>query len=79
MKYINVIDFWDENLVRISFDLRKMLPDYVDCVIVATAIRYSDMLLTEDSRIHAIKEYIHKNYGVRVLSYSELSKMYKSH
>ena len=74
MKYINVIDFWDENLVRISFDLRKMLPDYVDCVIVATAIRYDDTLLTEDSRIHAIKEYIHKNHGVRVLSYSELSK-----
>ncbi len=74
MKYLNVIDFWDEVIINISFDLRKILPDYIDCVIVATAIKCGDVLLTEDSRIHKAKKHIHKSYGIKIMDYNQLLK-----
>jgi len=72
MRYLRVINFWDEEIIRISFELRKFLPDYIDCVILATSIQYNETLLTEDSRIHETKKYIKETYGAEVISYSEL-------
>jgi len=56
----------DERVVKIniesfdtlytSFKLRRYLRDYIDCLIVATALHYCDILLTEDDTLLKISE-----------------------
>ncbi len=38
--------------LTLSFKLRKMMNDYLDCAILSTAVYSGDCLLTEDSLIH---------------------------
>jgi predicted nucleic acid-binding protein len=46
--------YGDENL-SLAFKLRGLLSDFIDCLILATAINYADALLTEDRDIHRLK------------------------
>ncbi len=74
VKYLKIIDFRDRSVVELSFELRKILPDYIDCVILATAITQDDILLTEDTRILKIRGRIEENYGIKIISYKDLIK-----
>ena len=73
-RIFDIIEFYRPDIIRISFELRKKLPDYIDCVIVATAASLGEELLTEDQLIHDLKEDIEREYGIRVLSYREVLK-----
>ena len=46
------IPFHDSKLLVTSFNLRNTLTDFIDCLIVATAINHCDALVTEDEEIH---------------------------
>lgn len=59
-------------IVEIAYELTKMIPDYIDCVIVGTAAVLKDNLVTEDSRILSKREYLKEKYGVNICSYKEL-------
>ena len=59
-------------IVEIAYELTKMMPDYIDCVIVGTAAVLKDNLVTEDSRILSKREYLKEKYGVNICSYKEL-------
>lgn len=37
-----------------AFKLRGMMNDFIDCTILATALHYSDVLVTEDGIIHGL-------------------------
>lgn len=74
MKHFRVINFYNSEIVRVSFELRKILPDYIDCVILATAIICKEDLLTEDSKIHAIKSNITRKHNIKILRFSDLMK-----
>ena len=39
-----------------SFKLRKILPDFIDCIILSSAIVNCDVLITEDEDIHRLKQ-----------------------
>ncbi len=70
----NVVEFYRPSIVRISSELRKDLPDYIDCVIVATAATLGEDLLTEDGLIHDLKGKIEKKYRIRIYSYKDVLK-----
>jgi len=65
----NVIEFYRPDIIRISFELRKELSDYIDCIIAATAISLGEDLLTEDRLIHSLKDNIEREYGIRIYSH----------
>lgn len=73
-KAFRVIPFYAEKVVEVSFSLRRKIPDYIDCVILATAIVLGEDLATEDSLIHSKKSLIEKEYRVKIHSFSSLVK-----
>ena len=54
--------------------MKSTIGDYIDCITLATAIALEDDLLTEDRNIHAWKDYVYEEYGVKVYRYSDLAK-----
>ncbi len=67
-----VIPFYESELVKISYELKELIEDYIDCIIVATAVTMEENLITEDSIILGNREMIKKEYGVKILNYKEL-------
>jgi len=51
---IEIVPFHDSKLLLTSFKLRNTLTDFIDCLIVATAINHCDALITEDEEIHKL-------------------------
>jgi hypothetical protein len=47
------IPFIDEDVLGTAISLRGRMSDYLDCLILSSAINRCDVLLTEDSLIHA--------------------------
>ncbi|MBS7621504.1 hypothetical protein KEJ32_05275, partial [Candidatus Bathyarchaeota archaeon] len=43
-------------ILHTAFKLRKLLNDFIDCLILSSAINQCDALITEDSDIHNIKK-----------------------
>ncbi|MBS7645583.1 MAG: PIN domain-containing protein [Candidatus Bathyarchaeia archaeon] len=69
-----VESFYNPEIIKVSYELKKLIPDYIDCVVVATAITLKESLITEDSLILANAEVIKKGYGVNVLSFKDVVK-----
>ncbi len=67
-----IIPFSDSKVVELSFELKREISDYVDCIIVATAASLREDLLTEDLRIWAKRKMIFENYGVKVSRYRDV-------
>ena len=66
--------FYNSDIIRIGQSLLKVLNDYIDCLIVATAIVLHEDLITEDTRIIAIKDFIKKQYRIDIFSFKDLVK-----
>ncbi len=64
--------FSDPRVMNLSFELRRQIADYIDCIIIATAAAQREALVTEDSRIWKNRESIHEKYGVQVLRYQDV-------
>lgn len=47
---LTIVDYTDEKVMQKAIELNRFLPDFIDCIIVATAQIYSDILLTEDNQ-----------------------------
>jgi len=52
---IQPVAMHESEVLLTAFKLRKNLPDFTDCLILASAINNSDMLLTEDADIHKLE------------------------
>ncbi|MEM1581505.1 MAG: hypothetical protein QXK89_03210 [Candidatus Bathyarchaeia archaeon] len=74
LKAFRVESFHNPEIIEVSYELKKLIPDYIDCVIVATAAVLKEDLATEDSLILANKEEITEKYGVKVLSFKDIVK-----
>ena len=72
LQIFDVIEFYRPDIIRVSFELRRELPDYIDCVIVATAVSLGEDLLTEDRLIHGLKDNIKQKYGIRIYSHKDV-------
>jgi len=53
------IQYTDEDVLRTSIVLRGWHSDYLDCLILSSAINRCDVLLTEDTLIHALSREEH--------------------
>ena len=69
--------FYKTEVVETSYELRKMISDYIDCVIVATAIELKEDLLTEDSLMLGASDAVGKKYKTRVLSLRDIRKPHR--
>ena len=53
---IERIPIHDSSVLLAAFKLRRMLSDFIDCLILSSAINRNDVLVTEDGDIHDIRE-----------------------
>jgi len=74
MRAFNVVSFYKPEVVRVSHELGEYIPDYIDCVIIATAIVLKEDLVTEDTITHKRKKIVEGRYKVSVLRYRDLIK-----
>jgi predicted nucleic acid-binding protein len=52
---ITVVPMHDSSVLLMAFKLRRMLSDFIDCLILSTAINYCDAVVTEDKDIQELK------------------------
>lgn len=64
--------FHKAEIIEASYELRRLIPDYIDCVIVATATTLKEDLATEDPLILNEKEAISKEYNIKVLNFTDI-------
>ncbi|MGQ4891587.1 MAG: type II toxin-antitoxin system VapC family toxin [Candidatus Njordarchaeia archaeon] len=74
LKTFDVIPFYIKNIVKVASELRERFNDYIDCIIMATAINYGGELATEDEDILSEKIFLKRRYGLKVYSYKDLMK-----
>jgi len=67
-----VIPFYKEDIIETAHDLRGLVDDYIDCIILATAITTKRNMVTEDSLIHQLKDKIEDRYGIKIYKYVDL-------
>ncbi len=53
---IKKIPLYDTSILLTSFELRRILEDFVDCLILSSAINKCDILVTEDKDIKCLEE-----------------------
>lgn len=53
---LEIIPFYNNSIMKTSFMIRREIPDYIDCIILSTAICKEDSLMTEDRRILSFME-----------------------
>ncbi len=68
---LKVQPFYNPKVVELADLLSREFNDYIDCLILATAIALKEDLVTEDSKIHKKKEMIKGKYKINVLSYRD--------
>ena len=51
---VRKIPIYDTPILLTAFRLRKILGDFIDCLIISTAMNYADTLVTEDIAIHEL-------------------------
>ena len=69
---LTIMPFSDPKVVEFSFELRGIIADYIDCIIVATAVALREGLVTEDSRIWSMRRSIQEKYGVSISRYRDM-------
>ena len=53
---IKTVSMHDSTLLLTAFKLRRMLSDFIDCLILSSAINRCDALITEDNDIQNLKK-----------------------
>jgi len=72
-RFFRVESYNSPEIIEIASALRKdFFTDYVDCVIVATAVATGEELVTEDSQILRKRKELMEKYSLKILSYREL-------
>ena len=74
MSAFRVAPFYESGIIEIAQRVRKTVSDYIDCIIVATAISNKEDLATEDSLILEKKGKLLREYNLKVLNFKDLAK-----
>lgn len=54
---IDILSIEDTRLLLVAFELRRMLNDFIDCLILSAAINNCDALITEDTAIQNLRNH----------------------
>jgi predicted nucleic acid-binding protein len=68
-----VVPFYEAGIIEAAQKIRKTISDYVDCIILATAVASKEDLVTEDSLVLEKKRKLLKDYDVKVLNFNDLT------
>lgn len=68
-----VVPFYEAGIIEAAQKIRKTISDYVDCIILATAVASKEDLVTEDSLVLEKKRKLFKDYNVKVLDFNDLT------
>ena len=61
-------------IIEIASSLRLyFFTDYIDCIIIATAVMLGEELVTEDSKILRKRKELKEKYDLKILSYGDLT------
>jgi len=64
--------FYNPKIIEISHILSRQLHDYIDCIILGTAIALKEDLVTEDSKLMDIKKQVWEKYRINLFNYKDL-------
>ena len=53
---IETIPMHDTTILQTAFKLRNILNDFIDCLILSTALNNSEAIITEDNEIQSLKK-----------------------
>jgi len=53
---ITVVPMHESSVLLMAFKLRRLLGDFIDCLILSSAINQSDAIVTEDKNIQSLKK-----------------------
>jgi PIN domain nuclease of toxin-antitoxin system len=53
---VKKIPLHSNQILLSAFSLRCLMPDFIDCIILSTALNHSDILVTEDQFINGLKK-----------------------
>ena len=75
------VDIYDPDLMSLAVEARKFISDFIDCIILATAILHADMLLTEDRVLLSLPDELQElaysaNPRLIILSFKEYERRY---
>ena len=48
----------ETSILLTAFKLRKIIDDFIDCIILSSAINHAEALVTEDEDLHKLSEEI---------------------
>ncbi len=72
----DTIPFYRVDIINYAYSVyRKYINDYIDCIILATAIALQEPLITEDERILSIRNTIKEQYNIEIYSFDDLIKI----
>ncbi|MEM3054337.1 MAG: PIN domain-containing protein [Candidatus Bathyarchaeia archaeon] len=81
---INTIEIHESTILHTAFKLRKTLNDFIDCLILSSAINQCAAIITEDNDIHTLKEdkiyqeiILTKNPHFKILTLKEILEIPK--
>ncbi|MCD6196299.1 MAG: PIN domain-containing protein [Staphylothermus sp.] len=75
LNVFDTIPFYRPDIINTAYSLyRNYLNDYIDCIILATAIVLKEPLITEDKRILSKKKRVKEHYDIEIYSYDDLIK-----
>ena len=76
---IETIPMHDTTILQTSFKLRNTLNDFIDCLILSSAMNNSDAIITEDNEIQSLKKNTEfqnlvagQNPGFKILKLTEI-------
>lgn len=72
---IKIIEIHENTILNMAFKIRSLLSDFIDCLILSSAINNCDALITEDEDIHKISE--NKNYRELIDAKNPKFKIYR--
>ena len=74
IRSFRVVPFYNSKIIETAHNLRTVMNNYTDCIIVATAAVLKEDLVTEDRVIHEHAGFIEDRYGIKIYSYRDLTK-----
>ena len=55
---IKITRMHESSILLTAFRLRKLIDDFIDCIILSSAINHAEVLVTEDEELHKLSEEI---------------------
>ncbi len=73
---LKVEPFYTPKIIKVADTLSREIGDYVDCLILATAIAFKEDLITEDSVLIKMREAVKQEYGINLLNYRDAKSLW---